>query len=119
MSKKNKSKPHPSAIKPKLAQDRLTATVAVSPGPLSKSELPLPTPAQSHATGPFLIRFDSRVRWFVGICVGLFFLLTLLKLHGSSVAMWNQIVPDGSDPQRGIVSGRAKAIRIDEYGVLT
>ncbi|QJW91714.1 hypothetical protein HNV11_21180 [Spirosoma taeanense] len=33
--------------------------------------------------------------------------------------MWNQIVPDGSDPKRGLVAGRAKAIRVDEYGVLT
>lgn len=33
--------------------------------------------------------------------------------------MWNQIVPDGSDPKRGIVSGKPKAIRVDEYGVLT
>ena len=33
--------------------------------------------------------------------------------------MWNQIVPDGSNPKRGIISGQARAIRVDEYGVLT
>ena len=69
---------------------------------------------------PFeLIRFDKRVKWFIGICIGLFVLLTLAKVNYSSIGMWNTVVPDGSDIRRGVISGTPKSIRIDEWGVVT
>ncbi|GAB3500787.1 hypothetical protein GCM10027341_26620 [Spirosoma knui] len=66
-----------------------------------------------------LIHFDRRVKWFIGICVGLFVVLTLLKINYSSIGMWNTVMPDGSDAKRGIISGKPRPIRIDEWGVLT
>jgi hypothetical protein len=66
-----------------------------------------------------LIRFDKRVKWLLGICAGLFILSTLAKIHPVSVAMWNQLLPDGSQPKRGIVSGEPRQIRMDDYAVST
>jgi hypothetical protein len=53
----------------------------------------------------------------VGIVTGLFLLLSLLKIHTLSVAMWNQLIPDGSDPRRGLMRGEPQAIRMDDYAV--
>jgi len=64
-----------------------------------------------------LIRLDRRLKWFLGICFGLFILLTLAKIHVISLPMWNQLLPDGSDPKRGLISGAPRAIRMDDYAV--
>lgn len=65
-----------------------------------------------------LIRFDKRVKIFTGICVGLFIILTLTRINYSSITIWNQIIPDGSDPKRGLISGTPRNMRLDEWGVL-
>ena len=61
------------------------------------------------------ISFDKRVKWFIGICIGLLTLLTIMKLHLLSVPMWNQLLPDGSDPRRGLIAGQPRQIRMDDY----
>jgi hypothetical protein len=69
---------------------------------------------------PFeLIRFDKKLNIFFGICVLSFLILSLLKIHGSSVAAWNDIIPEGSTSTKSILAGTAKRIRMDEYAVLT
>ncbi|WP_128545533.1 DUF7657 domain-containing protein [Larkinella soli] len=110
MSKKSKKTPPPAGAR----SDSGPATVALKPaglpvsaGPVAQAELP-----------PGLIRFDRKVRWFLGLCAALFFVLTFLKIHYSSIPMWNQILPDGSDPKRGLVSGTARPIRMDEWAVM-
>ncbi|WP_245826300.1 DUF7657 domain-containing protein [Spirosoma rigui] len=76
--------------------------------------------AEDDTTRPFeLIRFDKRVKWFIGICIGLFIILTLAKINYSSIGMWNTVLPDGSDAKRGVVSGTPKSIRIDEWAIVT
>ncbi len=62
-----------------------------------------------------LIRFDSRVKWFLWICVAVLLVLTVLKIHFTSVAIWNRMLPDGSDIRRGLVSGEPRQIRADDY----
>ncbi|OIN56359.1 DUF7657 domain-containing protein [Arsenicibacter rosenii] len=80
----------------------------------------LPKVSDVDTTQEFeLIRFDKRVKWFVGICIGLFFLLTLAKIHPVSLAVWNQLLPDGSDQRRGLISGEPRRIRMDDYAVGT
>ena len=66
-----------------------------------------------------LIRFDRRMKWFLGICAGLFLLMLLAKIHFVSVAAWNQLIPDGSNPRRGLIAGEARRIRMDDYAVGT
>ena len=112
MSKKKKNAPVP-AVRP------VNQPVTSPPVPPARTALPKPV-AMPEAERPFeLIRFDRRVKWFIGICVVLFALLTLAKINYSSIGMWNTVVPDGSDARRGIVSGTPKSIRIDEWGVVT
>jgi hypothetical protein len=119
MSKKNKVKPSVPGPQPKPIQSKPTALTVDQPVQVTKVADTNPSTPAFFLPDTLLIRFDKRVRWFAGICVALFLFLTLLKLHGSSVAIWNQIIPDGSDPKRGLVAGQARTIRIDEYGVLT
>ena len=69
---------------------------------------------------PFeLIRFDKKLNIFLGLCVGMFLILSLLKIHGSSVAAWNDRLPEGSTSTKNIIAGTPKVIRMDEYAVLT
>jgi hypothetical protein len=69
---------------------------------------------------PFeLIRFDKKLNIFLGICVLSFLILSLLKIHGSSVAAWNDIIPEGSTSTKSLLAGTPKRIRMDEYAVLT
>ncbi|QKZ15636.1 hypothetical protein HU175_02395 [Spirosoma sp. KUDC1026] len=64
------------------------------------------------------MRFDKRVKWFLGICAGLFLLLSLAKIHAVSIPIWNQMMPDGGDPKRGVISGESRRIRMDDYAVM-
>ncbi|MBO0932736.1 DUF7657 domain-containing protein [Fibrella aquatilis] len=87
-----------------------TPTLAAKPQPVAP--LP-PKPADPNE----LIRFDRRTNWTLGIIVGLFLLMVLGKLHFVSLPAWNTLVPDGSPVNRGLVSGTAKTIRMDDYAV--
>ena len=66
----------------------------------------------------FFINFsDWRVRWYLYVVVALFVGCTLLKFHNVSLAIWNQILPDGAPANRGLISGQARQIRMDDYAV--
>ncbi|GAB2571260.1 DUF7657 domain-containing protein [Spirosoma areae] len=116
-----------------MSKKRKGSPAVASSGPVSRQAKPqpnidpyqpvkLPKPAVSEIEPeerPFeLIRFDRRVKWFLGICIGLFILLTLAKINYSSIGMWNTVIPDGSDARRGIISGTPKPIRMDEWAIL-
>lgn len=114
MSKSSKKRTPPPVPKPKVAvpdgvAQPLTTSDAVTP-PVSPNG-----PASQPAFE--LIRFDRRTKWYLGIVAGLFVLLSLLKIHTLSVAMWNQLIPDGSDARRGLLRGTPQQIRMDEYAV--
>ncbi|XWW48295.1 hypothetical protein JYG30_09180 [Fibrella sp. USSR17] len=64
-----------------------------------------------------MIRFDRRVKLTLAFFVGLFAFMVLTKLHFGSEAMWNQLLPDGSPLNRGLLAGQARQIRMDEYAV--
>ncbi len=108
--------------KKRKGQLPVVAPLPAKPQPpaLRSQSVSAPKPVEVPETErPFeLIRFDKRVKWFIGICVGLFILLTLAKINYSSISMWNMIIPDGSDAKRGIVSGTPKQIRMDEWAIL-
>jgi hypothetical protein len=116
MSKKRKGSPAVVPPTPVVKQ--------VKPQPKADYHQPVSSPKAVEtdvepAEQPFeLIRFDKRVNWFLGICIGLFVLLTLAKINYSSIGMWNTTIPDGSDAKRGIISGTPKAIRMDEWAIL-
>jgi hypothetical protein len=69
---------------------------------------------------PFeLIRFDKKVKTYIGVCSLLFVLFVGLKLHNSSIALWSANMNDGADLRRGIVEGDPLPIRSDEWLVTT
>ena len=64
-----------------------------------------------------LINFDQRARVYIAACTILFFLLVLFKIHGSSIALWNNKGPADKDidARNGLLMGMPKTIRIDEW----
>lgn len=116
MSKKRKGSPVGSASPSSNPTAPLSAkTLPHTPTPV----LANPSVDEETAQAFELIRFDKRVKWFIGICIGLFIVLTLAKINYSSIGMWNTVLPDGSDARRGIISGTPKPIRMDEWAILS
>lgn len=117
MSKKKKAGVVSPSVKPqtiKAPVQPVRPAFVERPAPAPVVERPAPT-----AEPPFaLIRFDKRVRRLVATVFGLFLVLTLLKIHYSSIPYWNQVMPDGSDPKRGLIAGKARAIRMDEWAAM-
>ncbi|GAB4038046.1 DUF7657 domain-containing protein [Spirosoma gilvum] len=116
-----------------MSKKRKGQSGGATPNPVAQQQpKPQPAPVRSQPVIPSkavestlteqsfqLIRFDKRLKWFMGICVGLFLLLTLSKIHSISLALWNQLMPDGSNPKRGLISGEPRRIRMDDYAVGT
>ncbi len=61
-----------------------------------------------------LIRFDRKAWIFLGVLLLLPALGTAFKLHGSSIAVWNQVLPDRR-PDAGVLWGTPKGVRSDEW----
>ncbi|WP_461052172.1 DUF7657 domain-containing protein [Spirosoma arcticum] len=121
MSKKRKGQPIASAVPERRPPSPSRSTPPYTPPtPVRSQPAAPPKPVElPEAERPFeLIRFDKRVKWFIGICIGLFILLTLAKINYSSIGMWNTVIPDGADAKRGIVLGTPKQIRMDEWAIL-
>ena len=110
MSKKRKGPP---ALVP--------ATSPTRSQPASVSSQPVATPERVDSPQPKqpfeLIRFDRRVKVTLGGFVAVFVLFVLFKWHYVSLPVWNTILPDGSPPTRGLVTGTPKRIRMDDYAV--
>lgn len=85
--------------------------------------------AQAHADGdrilsnPELVRFDWRTRAFLGLLLAFLTLGTALKLHGSSIGIWHDMLstsdPDLASPDRGVLFGTPQSDRIDEWNIFT
>jgi hypothetical protein len=136
MAKKGKNKPTPAQAPPRPAiadvrPERRLADVppksnapvglsapvsTVNPKPVTSSALPKP-PKPTRPPVALIDFGDVRVKWYLGIVIAFFVIATLLKFHNVSVAIWNQILPDGSDAKRGLISGAARQIRMDDYAV--
>ena len=74
--------------------------------------------AKREADEPVLIRFDRKVLVFLGTLLLFLLLATAFKLHGSSIGMWNRSFPDRA-PDAGVLLGKPKLIRIDEWAFMT
>ncbi len=107
-------RPAPQAVStPSLQFDRNQPPV-----PVQTPVRDVVTPVTQSQPNNGLIQFDRRLKWFLGICIGLCLVLTLAKVNYSSITIWNQIIPDGSDPKRGLITGTPHTIRLDEWGIL-
>ncbi|RYC67665.1 DUF7657 domain-containing protein [Spirosoma sordidisoli] len=119
MSKKRKGSPGGPAT-PSPSRPAQPPSPVQSAGVRSELVGPAVAQALSDTSRPFeLIRFDKRLKWYLGLCAALFVLITLAKIHPISLAMWNDLMPDGSNPKRGLISGQPRRIRMDDYAVGT
>lgn len=119
MSKASKKKPLSASLTPKSSAS--IAKNASSSG-FAKNEESAPIQVQTSRLldkSFSLISFDKKVKWLIGIVTLIFFLFTAAKIHYSSIPIWNQIINDGSQPNRGLISGKVRSIRMDEYAVTT
>ena len=67
-----------------------------------------------------LVVFDYKVLVLIIISFLFFLLLVVFKVHGSSIASWNNYIPDGENAsEKGLLFGSPKAIRSDEWLVST
>lgn len=118
MSKSPKKKPASIPLKAKPGDVPVGETS--KPVLLAGKKTDIPPAGIKPPSGGFeLIRVDTRLKWFLGICIGLFVLFTLAKIHPISLSIWNQLLPDGSDAKRGLISGTPRSIRMDDYAVGT
>ena len=125
MSKKKKGSPSIAATS-SSGQPPSTATrpqpTSVRSQPVANTIAPPVASTKSvdvpEADRPFeLIRFDKRVKWTLGVFVGIFLVFVLFKWHYVSLPIWNTLLPDGGEPSRGLVAGTPKQIRMDDYAV--
>lgn len=64
-----------------------------------------------------LINFDKRVIILFFLSFVLFYILVFLRIHGSSIAIWDKALPGES--QSNLIWGESKSIRGDEWSVIT
>src|ERR1700740_813379 len=62
-----------------------------------------------------LIRFDKKAKIYVGVCLFFFLLFVVLKLHNSSIPLWNLNINDGASENRGLIAGKPLPVRSDEW----
>ena len=119
MSKKKKGTPVAAAT----SSPSRPAVSPPKPQPVSVRTPPVAPPKPTEipeADRPFeLVRFDKRFKLFLYICAGLFVFLTLTKLNGSSVGVWDQVLPSGNVANRTVITGQPRMIRMDEWAILT
>ncbi|GAB2549127.1 DUF7657 domain-containing protein [Spirosoma aerophilum] len=113
MSKKQKGRPTVAGANPAVKTVGSIPTKTPVTDPPKPVDIPLIEPSFQ------LIRFDKRVKWFLRVCAILFVLLTVSKIHPVSLAIWNQLLPDGGSARRGLISGEPRQIRMDDYAVST
>ncbi len=63
---------------------------------------------------PVLVRFDRKTHAFLAVLLLILTLGTAFKLHGSSIGVWNLLLPDRR-PDAGVLLGTQKTIRSDEW----
>ena len=68
-----------------------------------------------------LIRFDAKVQVLCAAAMVLFCILVPLKVHYSSLEVWNAVLPSDvpGRTDSALLAGRPKSIRSDEWGVDT
>lgn len=102
MSKKHR-------IKKTSAASTVVQKTTVTPAPRKKNAFSFGSPE--------LIVFKKRTFIFLSILLGLYILMSALKLHTSSVSTWDKIF--GNEEPESVKAGQPRAIRQDEWMVTT
>lgn len=81
---------------------------------IAETKQTLPTAKKVETSS--LIAFHNKTKWFLLGLLIIYFLMSILKIHTSSVGMWDQIFR--KEPE-SIISGQPRPIRQDEWMVST
>src|SRR5436309_11056027 len=73
---------------------------------------------RTNGADTLLLRLDRKTQAFLACVLLLLVLATLFKLHGSSIAMWNGLIPN-RPLDSGVLWGTPRWIRMDEWGFST
>ena len=66
-----------------------------------------------------LIKYDHKVLLLIILSFTLFIFLVIFKIHGSSISIWSQFIPNQSKESDGLIVGSPKLVRSDEWSVFT
>src|SRR3990170_6315870 len=66
-----------------------------------------------------LIKFDRKAKTYIFGLLLLYFFFIACKWHNASISSWNSFVNDGGSEKRGIVAGKPRSIRSDEWLVVS
>jgi len=62
-----------------------------------------------------LIKFDRKTKIYIFICLLLYFFFVACKWHNASIASWNSVFNNGGNEERGMIAGKPREIRSDEW----
>ena len=82
-----------------------------------KKTIITPRPQQAETSQSFLIRFDKKTKIFLLILVGLYLILSLLKIHTSNIGNWDLYF--GKPESESVIAGKPRFIRMDEWMIST
>ncbi|MES1220822.1 MAG: hypothetical protein ABUT20_35305, partial [Bacteroidota bacterium] len=66
-----------------------------------------------------LIKFDKKVKVYIGVCLFLYAFFIICKWHNSSIPFWNELMNDGSGEKRGLIEGKPLSLRSDEWMIVS
>jgi hypothetical protein len=81
-----------------------------------KADAPPVTKIKETPDGQLIV-FDWKTRLFLFVLIGLYFFLSLLKVHTSSVGNWDII--SGKPEAETVIAGKPRYIRVDEWMIST
>lgn len=102
MSKKNKTRKTKKPVSTRGADERSHTVHKTS----------VVSPKQS-----FLISFDRRTKIFLGVLIGAYVILSLLKIHTSNIGSWDLFF--GKPESESVIAGKPRFIRMDEWCINT
>jgi len=71
--------------------------------------------ARDTARGDQLIVFDKKTKIFLVLLIAGYFIMSLLKIHTSSIGFWDQYI--GPAQSESVIAGTPRSIRMDEWMV--
>jgi hypothetical protein len=96
--------------RPKYKSSKAVRTVAAQ-------TVEIKTAATNAVKEKGLIAFDFKTKLFLFSLIGLYFFLSLLKIHTSSIGNWE--IALGQEEAESVIAGKPRNIRVDEWMVST
>jgi hypothetical protein len=97
--------------RPKFKSSKTVRAVAADPVEIKTADI------RKAVKKNGLILFDLKTKLFLFLLIGLYFFLSLLKIHTSSIGNWE--IALGQEEAESVIAGKPRNIRVDEWMVST